>query len=138
MTIGIDVDLRTDRLQLILDAIDAESDEYSGAFLTIYSGVRPATGGSDAGCDPLVEFVLPYPCGEVTDGVLTFDAISSVLAIDYGIATWARIEDTAENFIMDLSVTNEAGSGDVKIDDTEIFTGALISCTLATMTEGNA
>ena len=137
MTIGIGTSLRDSRLALIKDAIDAGSAESK---LQIYSGSRPTTGEEvdEYTNSLLVEFELPYPCGTVSEGVLTFDSISGVSAIASGTAVWARLLDADEDFVADMSVSDMTGSGDVKIDSVELVIGDSISCTLATITEGNS
>jgi len=139
MTIGLDVDVRNSRLQKIVDAIDAEGDEYEAGSLTIYAGTRPATGAALDEYDvALVKFTLPFPCGTVSGGVLTFSAIPDANAIASGEATWARITDADDNFVADLSATDYLGGGDVRIDDVNIEVGGLIHCISAAITEGNA
>lgn len=137
--IGLSTAMRNSRLQLILDAIDAAGDEYGAGILSIYSSVRPPTGEALDEYDiALVEFMLPYPCGTISNGVLTFGAIPDVLAIASGIAVWGRITDISNNFVADLSVTSLVGNGDVKIDDTDIVSGGVVHCNSAILTEGNA
>ena len=140
MTIGITTALRNDRLQLLLDDIDDGADEYSTASLLIYDGDRPATGEAidEYDNDLLVTFDMPFPCGTISAGVLTFGAIADAIASAYGIATWGRMLNEAGDFVADLSVTNEVGNGDIKLNDTEIFAGGVIHCLVATITEGNA
>lgn len=141
MTIGISTAMRNSRLQLILDAIDAESDEYSPAHLLIYSGTKPATGEILDEYDDavlLADFLLPYPCGIITDGVLTFGTIEDVVGLVNGIAVWARITDADDVFVMDLTVTDYFGNGDVKVDNLQVYEDAAVHCTIAVITEGNA
>ena len=139
MTIGISTTLRNSRLQLLLDAIDNGADEYSTAHLLIYSGDRPDTGEAIDEYDNilLVNFSLPFPSGTIFDGVLTFGTIDDSTGSNYGIARWARVNDEGDVFVADLSVTNESGNGDVKVNDTEIFEGGTIHCHSASITEGN-
>jgi hypothetical protein len=138
MTIGLNSVLRDARLQIVLDAIDDGADEYSSQLLTIYDSDRPATGGAVDEYDlALAEFLLPYPCGTITDGVLTFDTIADVVAIGTGSAKWARITDAGNSFVMDLSVSNLTGSGDVKLDSLSIELGNTVHCHSAILTEGN-
>lgn len=138
MTIGIKSTLRDDRLEIIQDAIDAGGDEYGGGILQIYSGTRPATGGSASSCTKLLEFQLAWPCGSISAGVLTFDAAETVQGLAAGTATWARITDIDDNFVMDLSVTNESGGGDVLISNVVIALGLDTDLISASITEGNA
>jgi len=140
MAIGLSTGMRNSRLQPLVDAIDDGADEYSPALLRIYSGDRPVTGGAldEYDNELLVEFLLAFPCGVVSSGVLTFGTIEDQIALAYGIATWARIVDEAETFVMDLLVTEEDGVGDVKINDTEIFVDGVVHCHVSIITEGNA
>lgn len=139
MSIGLKSSIRTARLQLILDAIDAGADEYDPSKLLIYSGERPSTGGLVDEYDVvLVEFNLAYPCGSIINNSLCFDGIADVVASGSGLAIWGRIIDSEDNFVMDLSVTNYTGSGDIKLDSTTIVQGENVHCSSATITEGNA
>jgi hypothetical protein len=140
MTIGLPVALRNSRLQALVDAIDLEGDEYGAGKLLIYSGTRPATGAVlDEYDDPilLVEFDLPYPCGTVSNGILTLGTIPDAIAVASGTATWARITDADDNFVADLSVTDTNGSGDVQIDVVVIEAAGIVHCHSAVITEGN-
>lgn len=138
MTIGINLSLREARLNLILSAIDLGADEYDGALLSIYSGVRPFTGEELDEYDiALVTFMLPFPCGSIVNGVLTFNTILDSVGITTGVASWGRLVDSNGDFVMDLSVTDIYGSGDIKIDSTDINAGSLVHCHSAIITEGN-
>lgn len=141
MTIGLSLDMRNDRLQLILDAIDNGGDEYEGAHLLIFGGDRPTTGEEyldEYDNDILVDFLLPWPSGSITNGVLTFEDVPDAEGLMAGTASWARIIDAPGNFVMDLSVTIESGNGDVKINSLSIAEGATITCVSASISEGNA
>jgi len=142
MSIGFDEDLRNTRASAIASAIDAGGDEYDSGHLLIYSGDRPDTGDhiDEYDNELLVEFVFPFPCGTVSAGVLTFDTIADATSVAAGTATWARITDADDVFVMDLSVTDTGGSGDVKVATTGavITDNTIISCTVATITEGNS
>ena len=141
MTIGLSTTLRSNRLQVFLETVDHASDEYDSAHLFIYSGDRPVTGGAVDEYDNtlLLDFLFPFPCGSISNGILTFGTIEDVYGLSAGVPSWARIVDADENFVADLSVTNLIGNGDVKLDSLtlEIFVGGLVKCTVATMTEGN-
>lgn len=136
MTIGLNPDLRDSRLQVILDSIDYGADEYGTGKLQIYSGTRPVTGGSIGSCVLLAEYDFSNPCGTITSGVLTFTDLGAATGLAVGNASWARIIDNDDNFVMDLSV-GTSGT-DVIMDSTAIEIGSVITCILETITEGNA
>lgn len=140
MTIGILLALRNSRLQLILDAMDAASDEYEGAHLLLYSGDRPATGEviDEYENELLVDFVLPFPSGTITNGVLTLGSVADTVGLAAGTVAWARITDANDTFVMDLSVTVPAGNGDVKISSVTTIIGGVVRVISGIITEGNA
>lgn len=138
MTIGISSTLRDARLDLIKDAIDLGGDEYGGGILRIYSGTRPATGGALGGAVLLLEYDLAWPCGTITSGVLTLDSVASTIGLAAGTATWARIVDVDENFVMDLSVTEEGAGGDIVLSSTLIAISMEVLFISGGITEGNA
>ena len=140
MTIGLLAALRNNRLQLILDAMDSSSDEYEGAHLLIYSGDRPDTGEAVDEYDNilLADFVLPFPSATITDGVLTFGTVNDTEGLANGTASWARITDAVDAFVMDLSVTATGGSGDVKISSVSITMYGVVKFLSGTIIEGNA
>jgi hypothetical protein len=139
MTIGIDAAVRNSRLQVLLDAIDNGGDEYGGGHLRIYSGDRPATGGEvdEYENELLLEFNLPYPSGTVSDGVLTFNDLGTVKGLAEDIASWARVTDAEDNFVMDLSVSLAGGGGEVILTYLQIYVDIDIEYVSATITEGN-
>jgi len=140
MTIGLSTTLRNARLQHILDAIDAGGDEYGGGHFLIYSGDRPATGVAIDEYENilLLNFALSWPCGSITDGVLTFGAVGSVVGLAEGVATFARLVDEGDLFVADLSVSVVGGVGEVQLDYTDIHVGTVVNCVSAVITEGNA
>lgn len=140
MTIGLSTGMRNDRLQLILDAIDSVG---SGGHLLLFNGTKPAVGSFvdeydeyDA-YDLLANFTLPYPCGTISNGILTFGAISDAIGLETGSATWARIINASGVFVMDLTV-GVLSSFDVVMDSVVVDYMGPVSCTIATITEGNA
>lgn len=131
MALGFASTLRNDILQKVIDHIDTGT----AGHLKIYSGSRPATGGSTTTL--LADFTLASPCaGSPSGGVLTFSAISNVNASASGTATWARITDSAGTFVMDLSVST-SGS-DINLSSTALVSGVPVQITSATITQGNA
>ena len=52
------------------------------------------------------------------NGVLTFSAIAQDTAADNnGTATWARINNGDGGYVMDLDISNNSGSGDIKLNE---------------------
>ncbi len=139
MTIGLSSSLRTARLELVRDGIDHGGDEYWAGHLIVYSGTRPDTGQPIDEYEniELLNIPLPYPCGTIDDNVLTFSPIDSVLGLSTGTASWARIVDADEEFVMDLSVSTESGNGEVKLSTLSIIEDAEIDILEASLTEGN-
>jgi hypothetical protein len=76
----------------------------NGASLKIYNGSQPANGNTAITTQSLLATViLPNPAGTVSNGVITFSAISNATASGTGTATWFRIVNGA-NTICDGSV----------------------------------
>jgi hypothetical protein len=132
MAIGMATALRNNRLTQIVNAIDAGT---GAGKIRIYNGSRPATGGTATTL--LAELALSDPCGTVSAGVLTFSAISNDAAADAtGTATWARILDSDNNFVMDLNVGTSGA--DLNFATVSFVANAIIAITSFTITEGNA
>lgn len=75
----------------------------ANAILRLYDGVRPATGGAIT--NVLSEHNCSATLGTVSNGVLTFNAISSdTSANNTGTATWARLfKSDGTTLVMDMS-----------------------------------
>jgi hypothetical protein len=138
--IGLGITLRNSRLSLIKDAIDLDADEYNTAKFLLYSGIRPVTEAEPDEYDNILlgEFALSWPCGSISNGVLTFVNPDDIFGLANGIAVWGRLLTVDDIFVMDLSVSNYTGSGDIKIDSTSIILGEKIHCQNFSITEGNA
>ena len=132
MALGFATALRTTRATAIRDAIDAGAGP---GLLRIYDGSRPATGGSVTNL--LAELTLSDPCGTVTNGVLTFSAITQDSAANAtGTATWFRIVTSASAFVLDGSVGTSGA--DLNLTTTSVTTGQPVQVTSLVFTEGNA
>ena len=133
MAVGMAVALRNTRLDAIKTAIDAGS---GAGLLRIYDGSRPATGG--AATTLLAELTFSDPsAAAASGGVLTFSAITADSSANAtGTATWARIVDSAGTFVLDCSVGTSGA--DINLNSVAIQSGAQVSITSATITEGNA
>lgn len=134
MALGFDTTLRNNRLNQITSRAGAS------ALLRIYSGTRPATGGT------ATTLLAQLTCNATfapaaSSGVLTLNAISpATSAAATGTATWFRVvQADGTTFVMDGSVsTVAAGTGDLRLDDTNIVLGGTVAISSATITEGNA
>ncbi|PLX93465.1 MAG: hypothetical protein C0621_07470 [Desulfuromonas sp.] len=137
MALGFPTALRTTRATTLLTAIDAGG---AAGVLELYTGARPATGAAITDQTLLGTLTFSYPCGEVVDGVLTFDAITQDAEADAdGEAAWGRIKTSADAFVMDLDVTDTGGGGDIELNDATISAGGPIAVTgTKQIAEGNA
>jgi hypothetical protein len=132
--LGFAVPLRNNRL----DAITAYVQ--GSAILRIYSGTRPATGGT------VTTLLAQLTCNATfapggSSGVLTLNSISPAnSAAATGTATWFRVvRSDGTTFCFDGSVsTAAAATGDLRLDDTAIVLGGTVAIANGTITEGNA
>lgn len=137
MAIGYATTLRSNRMTQVVNAIDAGA---GAGKLRIYDGTRPATGAAITTQVLLAELTFADPCGTVTNGVLTFSALTADASADAsGTASWARVVDSDGNFVMDMSVTATGGGGDVELNTLDIVATGLVQGTATrSITEGNA
>jgi hypothetical protein len=130
MTIGMSPALRNARLDAITTAAGAN------AKLRLYSGTRPATGGT------ATTLLAELTCGATlapaaSGGVLTLNAITSDSSADAsGTATWARLVKSDNTFVMDMDVGTSGA--DLNMNSNVISAGAAVAITGATLTEANA
>lgn len=92
------------------------------ARVRIYAGTRPAV------TDPppiafIVELPLLDPSGSVSSGVLTLAPGASQLNPSSGVATWARVVNGNGDTAFDCTVTDLAGTGEIKIQNTTLYEG---------------
>jgi hypothetical protein len=131
MTIGMSTALRNARLDAITTAAGAN------AKLRLYSGTRPATGGTPT------TLLAELTCGSTlapaaSGGVLTLNAITSDSSADAsGTATWARlVKSDGTTHVMDMDVGTSGA--DLNMNSNVISAGAAVAITGATLTEANA
>lgn len=133
MALGFATTLRTARASQIVAAIDAGA---GAGKLRLYNGTRPATGGTVTTL--LAELTFSDPCGTVTNGVLTFNNITSDASADNtGTATWFRIVDSTGAFVLDGTITVTGGGGDITMTSTSIQAGVTVDATSLVFTEDN-
>lgn len=123
---------RSAMVTVIETAMDAGA---GAALIRIYNGTRPASGGSATTL--LAELTCSDPAGTVTNGVLTFSAITQDSSADAtGTATWFRVVDSNAAWVIDGNV-GTSGS-DMNLTTTSITATQPVSITSATITAPNA
>jgi hypothetical protein len=104
------------------------------ALLSIYSGTRPATGGT------ATTLLAQLTCNatfapSASGGVLTLNSITTNNAAAGGTASWFRITDSSSTFCLDGDV-GTSGS-DLNLSTTTIVSGQPVAVTSMVITEGN-
>lgn len=135
MLVKLNTDLRTARLQLLVDALDADADP---GYVELYTAPQPATGGAAVTTQTLLgTWVLSKPSGVVVDGELTFAAITDDPVADAtGDLVWGRFYDGAGNFVMDGDAGTAASTALLRFNTLSVLAGGLIEALGGTLTEG--
>lgn len=133
--IGYAVALRTARMTAVRDALDAGP---AAGTLKFYGGTRPSTGSAISTQTLLATLAFSDPCGTVSNGVLTFSAISPDTSADAtGTATWARGADSTGAFVVDMDVGPTGSGAAIQLNNVNLVAGGEVSITSASLTEGN-
>lgn len=129
MALGIKVEVRNSMLDAINTALNAGA---GAAFIRLYDGSRPATGG--AATTLLAELTCTDPAaGAAASGVLTFSAITSDSSANAtGSTTWGRIVDSAGGHVLDFSVGTSGA--DLNLNSTSISAGQTVAISSASIT----
>jgi hypothetical protein len=122
---------------------NAQLDEITAAVGTsgkvrIYSGTRPATGGTAATL--LAELACSATFAPAASGgVLTVNALTQDSSADAtGTASWFRVLTSADVPKVDGSVTATGGGGDLQLNSVSVTAGGIVTVTSFTVTAGNA
>lgn len=109
----------------IRDAIDAGA---GAGTVKIYTGTIPATADTAITSQVLLgTLTFADPCGTVSAGVLTMNAITQDSSADAtGTASWARIADSTGAAVKDIDVTTTGGGGALQMNTTNIVTAGPI------------
>jgi hypothetical protein len=131
MALGYNVTLRNNQL----DEITARAG--ASALLRIYSGTRPATGGTATTLLAELTCNATFAPG-ASSGVLTLNAITQDSSANAtGTASWFRIvQSDGTTHVLDGDV-GTSGS-DLNLTTVSIVSGQPVSITSATITRGNA
>lgn len=123
----------------VVSLIDA--DDMNGGQLIIYDGTEPATPETVLDIQmALAIFALPKPAfvpsiKNGSDAFAEANPVDSVLAIESGTASWFRLVDGDGVAVLQGSVTDTTGTGDVKVSSTSILTGVEVSVLALTYTQ---
>ena len=108
----------------------------TSGLIRIYSGTRPATGGTPT------TLLAQLTCSSAfapaaSGGVLTVNAIGNDVSADAtGTATWFRVTTSAGAFVIDGDVA--VSGSDMNLSSTSIVATGPVSITSFTITRGNA
>jgi hypothetical protein len=125
---GYSMTLRNLRANDILNQLGATG------VLQLYDGTRPATGGPATNL--LGSVPMMNPAGVVANAVLTFTKPNDAQASGTGTCTWARLSSGSTQ-VIDLSVSDTTGNGEVKLNTLSITPGLWMSVQSMVVTEGN-
>ena len=138
MAITYSSTLRTTRITAVNTAINAGS---GAGKLKLYNGTKSDAGGSTL----LATLTLADPAGTVSGNIFTLDCdpvLTATVAAGATAtgkdATWARITDSDDATVADMTVSGTAGTGDIKLSNVTLIAGGEVSISAATITEGNA
>ena len=136
MALGYNESIRNDRLTIVADAINFWSP--TPGKLRIYDGTRPATGASVTTQVLLAEVTFSDPMElSITGGILTANDITGdTAADDSGTATWFRVLDGDNNFVLDGNV-GISGS-DLNLNTTSLIATVPVEITSFVIAAGNA
>lgn len=126
--------VRSNRMTQVLNAIDAGA---GAGTVKVYSGTVPANVGTAITDQTLLAtLTLSDPGGSVSNGVLTFSAITEDSSGDAnGTPTFARLADSNGNNV--AQVTAGVGSGELNFG-AAIVAGQPVQISSFVITEGNA
>lgn len=132
--------LEADRTALATALRGIFDNQIGPCALEFYDGVQPAGPATAVGAQvKLGTLTCSDPMGSEAAGALTFGAITQDSAADAtGTATWARLRDGLGVARADFDVTDNAGTGAIKVNTTSIVMGGPIRVTSFVITIGGA
>lgn len=108
----------------------------SHSTISLYADPRPSPGAA-ASASAVVSLQLAAPAGTLNSAAYRIELTVPVEAQITGAATlgtavtWGRIMDAAGEWWGDVSVSDEAGSGEIKLQTTTLYNGAYARLTSA-------
>lgn len=132
--------LEADRTALAAALKDLWDNDSGPCTIEFYDGSMPAGPATAVGAQvKLGTLTCSDPIGSEATGALTFGAITQdSLADASGTAAWARLKDGGGDARADFDVSNNAGTGVIKLNTTTIVAGGPIAVTSFVITMGGA
>jgi hypothetical protein len=126
---------RTKMAQQIVDDLDAGAGP---SLLKFYTGAMPANPTVAVSSQVLLgTLTCSEPSATITDGVITFAAITQDAAADAGgTATWCRHLSSDGSAVNDYDVSDTTGSGAIKLNAVLIVQGGPIQMSSMAITIG--
>lgn len=121
----------------MLNAIVAAADEgFDASYISIYSGLVPVSASTNLTNQVLLaKLTCSDPTASVLGKTLTFEPIGADTAADAtGTATFFRLFSSDNNVVLQGSVSDSSGSGDLKLGTADIVQDATVQITSATIT----
>jgi hypothetical protein len=110
------------------ELLDAITNAVTAGYFEIYDGALPASPDTPISTEVLLgTLTCAIPEATRSGSVLTFGTITEDSAADAGgTAQFARLYDGDDNAIVDFDITDNAGSGAIKMNTTTITIGGPI------------
>jgi hypothetical protein len=131
--ISLDSSLAATMLAAVVTQADAGFD---ASYISIYSGLVPTAANTALAAQTLLaKLVCSDPTGTVSGKTLTFGTIAADQSADAtGTATFFRLCNSNDEVVLQGSVTDSGGSGDLKLGTVALVQGGLVEITSATLT----
>lgn len=136
MALGLAPSIRSARAALINAAVNAGSGPGK---INVYSGTQPATGAAVTSQVLLAELTFSDPAFVEANGTLTAAAITEDQDANAdGTATWVRITDSDDNFVMDLDAGLAGSDASAIFEIVDLVEDMQINGVSFVLVEGNA
>jgi len=124
MAVTLSTSARNAQADATIGLLDAGSGPGT---IKLYTGGKPASPEAAATGTLLATVVLPDPASTAaSNGTDTIIDPASVTYVASGTAAWARLADSAGNAVMDVLVSDTAGTGDIKLSSTTAAPGITV------------
>lgn len=130
-----DLDLSTAGKNAAMDAVTALIDAGSaGGKIKIYDGTKPAGPNTAISTQTLLATLTLSTTGfgAASGGVATANTITAGTAVATGTASWARITDSDDNAVIDVTVGTSGC--DINLTSVALSSGISVGITSATLT----